>query len=328
VPGRLLIHIGYMKTASTWLQRYLFGDTATGFGWLQTNGDRPGRPDRESPVRKLVSLSSLAVDTESLRDDFAGLVGSVEGTGLVPVISSERLSGSPFSGGHDSAEIAERLVSVFPEARVLAVIREQESMIVSTYKHYVKVGGVVSLAQFIDLPRSSKLHVPWFQLDFFEYDRLLRHYYDLFGAERVLVLAHEEFARDPASFVAKIARFAELPVNAEQLESLPFDRTPKRSLSSAAIGVRRRLNRLAVRTDVNPAPLIEAPLAYRAVRRATRDNWVDKRVDGAFPQWVHRRLDSNLRRIAAEAVGDRYRESNRATAELTGIDLSSYGWTT
>jgi hypothetical protein len=328
VPRPLLIHIGYTKTATTWLQHHLFGDPATGFGWLETNGDRPGRPDRNSPVRRLVSLSSLDVDTAALREDFAGLIGSVDAKGLVPLISLERLSGSPFSGGHDSAEIAERLARLFPEARVLVVIREQGSMIVSTYKQYVKVGGAVSLERFIDSPRTSTLHVPWFQLGYFEYDRLLRHYLDLFGPERLLVLAYEEFVEDPAAFVAKIARFAELPAEAERLESLPFDRTPKRSLSSAAIAVRRRLNRLAVRTEVNPAPLFEAPIAQRAVRWATRDKLVDKLVDAALPRSVHDRLDSKLRCVAAAAVGDRYRESNRATSELTGIDLGSYGWTT
>jgi sulfotransferase family protein len=328
VPRPLLIHIGYTKTATTWLQRHLFRDPATGFGWLETNGDRPGRPDRDSPVRQLVSSSALDVDTAALREDFARLIGSVEAKDLVPLISLERLSGSPFSGGHDSAEIAERLAHLFPQAKVLVVIREQASMIVSTYKQYVKVGGPVSLERFIALPRSHNLHVPWFRLGFFEYDRLLRHYSDLFGPERLLVLPYEEFVEDPAAFVAKIARFAELPLAAEQLASLPFDRTPKRSLSSAAIAVRRRLNRLAVRTEVNPAPLFEAPIAQRAVRWATRDNLVDTLVDAALPRSLHERFDSNLRRVAAAAVGDRYRESNRITAKLTGIDLSSYGWTT
>jgi hypothetical protein len=328
VPPPLLIHIGYTKTATSWLQRHLFGDPATGFGWLETNGDRPGRPDKESPIRQLVSLSPLDIDTTALGDDFARLIGSVEAKGLAPVISLERLSGSPFSGGHDSVAIAERLVRLFPEAKVLAVIREQESMIVSTYKQYVKVGGALSLARFLALPRSSSLHVPWFELRYFEYDRLLRHYSELFGTERLLVLAYEEFLQDPATFVAKIAQFAGVPLGSEQLDSLPFDRTPNRSLSPAATAVRRRLNRLAVRTEVNPAPLFEARIAKRAVRWATRDKLVDRLVDAVLPRPVHERCDSKLRRVAAAAVGDRYRESNRATSELTGIDLGSYGWTT
>jgi hypothetical protein len=324
----LLIHIGYPKTASSWLQRHVFGDPATGFGWLVTNGDSPERPHRDSPVRQLFNLSPFDFDTAALREEFSRLIGSVEAKNLVPVISLERLSGSLFSGGHDSALIAERLVCLFPEAKVLVVIREQRSMIVSAYKQYVKVGGALSLARFISPPHSSWAHVPWFELSYFEYDRLLRHYSELFGPERLLVLAYDEFVEDPTAFVAKIARFAGLPIGAEQLDSLPFDRTRKQSRSSAAIAVRRRLNRLAVRAEVNPAPLIEARIARRAVRWATRDKFVDRLVDAVLPGPVHERCDSKLRRVAATAVGDRYRESNRATSELTGIDLSSYGWTT
>ena len=51
----------------------------------------------------------------------------------VPVISHERLSGYPHSGGHDSKEIAHRLAAVFPNAKVVIVIREQKSMILSNY---------------------------------------------------------------------------------------------------------------------------------------------------------------------------------------------------
>jgi hypothetical protein len=325
-PPSLLIHIGYTKTATSWLQRYLFGNPATGFGWLETKGDIPGRPHKDSPVRQLLSL--FEVDTPAVREDFARLIGSAEAKGLVPVISLERLSGSPFSGGYDSTLIAERLKRIFPGAKVLVVIREQESMIVSTYKMYVKIGGVLSLARFIASPRSRNLLVPWFDLSYFEYDRLLRHYSELFGAERLLVLTFEEFVENPAAFVAKIAEFSGLPLDAEQLDFLPFDRTPNQSLSSAAVAVRRRLNRLAVRSEVNPAPLFEAPVVKRAVRWATRDKRIDRLVDALLPRPVHERSDAKLRSVAAAAAGDRYRESNRATSELTGIDLSSYGWTT
>ncbi len=199
----MLIHIGYTKTATSWLQRHLFGNPATGFGWLKTKGDISGRPHKDSPVRQLVLLSPFDVEPPALREDFARLIGSVQARGLVPVISLERLSGSPFSGGDDSTLIAERLRHLFPGAKVLVVIREQESMIVSTYKQYVKVGGALSLARFVALRRSSNLHVPWFELRYFEYDRLLRHYSELFGAERLLVLAYEEFVENPAAFVAK-----------------------------------------------------------------------------------------------------------------------------
>jgi hypothetical protein len=65
--------------------------------------------------------------------------------GLIPMVSSERLSGNPHSGGYDSAVLAERLHQVFPGARVLVMIREQRSMILSSWAQYVRVGGACLL---------------------------------------------------------------------------------------------------------------------------------------------------------------------------------------
>ena len=74
--------------------------------------------------------------------------------GLSPVVSFERFSGNPFSGGYDSKEIADRLVRVFPDARVLVIVREQRSMIVSTYKKYVREGGALPPSKFMRPPTS------------------------------------------------------------------------------------------------------------------------------------------------------------------------------
>ena len=43
----VLIHIGYHKTGTNWLQRRFFSDPATGYRWL---GKRPG----SHPVRRFV----------------------------------------------------------------------------------------------------------------------------------------------------------------------------------------------------------------------------------------------------------------------------------
>jgi hypothetical protein len=38
------------------------------------------------------------------------------------------------------------------------------------------------------------------------------------------------------------------------------------------------------------------------------------------------RSEQSLKQAVAEAIGDRYVESNRTTAELLGVDLAAYGW--
>lgn len=60
-----------------------------------------------------------------------------------PVLSAERLSGNPHSGGYDSLQTAKRLHRLFPQAKVLVVVREQTEEILSCYNQYVRAGGVL-----------------------------------------------------------------------------------------------------------------------------------------------------------------------------------------
>jgi hypothetical protein len=306
-----LVHIGYHKTGSRWLRFLFFGDPRTGFGWVDKTG-----PDH--PVRRLVGARSLEFDAEASRAEFSPLLERIEAEGLSPVVSFERFSGNPFSGGYDSKEIADRLASVFPGSRFLMVVREQRSMIVSTYKQYVREGGALSPTKFMTPPTSRSMRIPWFDFRHFEYDRLLAYYRSLFGPEAVLALTYEQFVADPRTFVAEIARFAGKPLSEEALDSLRFDRKTNPGPPATAIAARRMLNGIGVCSDLNPAPPLSSPVFWR----------LGKRIDrlSLAPRQTVEREEEKLRRAVEEVVGERYADSNRRTAELTGVDLAAYGW--
>ena len=307
----ILVHIGYHKTGSRWLRDLFFGNPATGYGWVDKAGE-------EHPVRRLVRARPFEFDAEASRREFEPLLAKIVDAGLQPVVSFERLSGNPFSGGYDSKEIADRLVQVFPDGRVLAVVREQRSMIVSTYKQYVREGGAMSVTKFMQPPTSRSLRIPWFDFRHFEYHHLLGYYRRLFGAERVLALPYEQFRGDPRSFVERLAEFAGRPLTAEQLDALPFEAQTNPGPPATAIAARRWLNGLGVRTDLNPAPPLASPACWKLGKRIDRLSLAPRRAVS--------HEEEKLRRLVAERVGDRYVESNRRTAELTGLDLGGYGW--
>jgi hypothetical protein len=195
-------------------------------------------------------------------------------------------------------------------------------MILSVYKQYVKAGGPLPISGFVVPPRSTSRRVPWFDLRNFEYEHLLRYYHSLFGQDAVLALAFDQLVSDPPGFAAAIGRFADRPLDEELLAALPYGARSNPALSAVEVAVRRRRNRLAERSEVHPAPVIES----RRLRRLAR-TVLGVPVAGLVPPRVAERSEASLRRQVEELVGDRYRESNRATAELTGIDLAGYGWT-
>jgi hypothetical protein len=309
----VLLHIGYHKTGSRWLRHLFFGNPGTGYGWVDKSGE-------DHPVRRLVAARPFEFDAVASRAEFEQLLVGIVDAGLAPVVSFERLSGNPFSGGYDSKEIADRLVQVFPDARVFVVIREQRSMIVSTYKQYVREGGALPVSKFMRPPTSRSLRVPWFDLRHFAYHHLLDYYRGLFGAERVLALPYEQFRSDPRSFVQRLAEFAGRPLGEEQLDALPFDSRTNPGPPATTIAVRRRLNVIGVRTDLNPAPPLASPAFWKLGKRIDRMTLAPGRAV------AHE--EEKLRRTVDEKVGDLYAESNRRTGEMIGVDLASYGWMT
>ena len=307
----LLIHIGYHKTGTNWLQRRFFSDPSTGYRWL---GKRPG----SHPVRRFVRDRPLEFDPDAVRAALRPLIVEAEEAGLLPVLSLERLSGSALSGGYDSVRIADRLQQVFPEGRILVVVREQRSMVVSTYKGYVQQGGAAPLEHFLEGRRSATFRVPGFDPAYLEYDRLIAYYRGRFGADNVLALAFDQFVEDGRGFVERIAAFAGRPVPADVLDALPYShRENVRTTSALTLSVVRRLNQLAPPTDVNPAPLLASRGAARVADRLVRRDPLRRRSASA---------DARLRRAVDEWAGDRFAASNARLSVLLGLDLDRYGW--
>jgi hypothetical protein len=86
------------------------------------------------PVHRLIRDRPLEFDAAAVRGEFEPLLEEAKAADLTPVVSTGYLSGHTFSGGLRQQGDRERLWQVFPEARILIVIREQRSVIVSTYK--------------------------------------------------------------------------------------------------------------------------------------------------------------------------------------------------
>ena len=306
----MLIHIGYHKTGTNWLQRVLFSDPDSGFHWL---GKKPG----SHPVRRFVRDAPLEFDAAAAREELAPLVERA--AGREPVISFERLSGHPLSGGFDSRQIADRLHETYPDAKILIATREQRSAIVSIWKGYVQQGGALPLGRFVDPPTSKSRRVPQFDWRFFEYDRLVAYYRGLFGAENVLAMALEQFVADGRSYVERIGLLAGRPIPPEVLDRLPYTRRENvRTVSAATLALTRRLNLLGPRTEVNPSPPVQSKRVGRYARQ-----FEQRDVLGRFAK-----ADARLRHEVDEWAGDRYAESNRRLGELIGVDLGALGWRT
>lgn len=302
----ILLHIGYHKTATTWLQQVLFSNTENGFdsSW-----------DRGQITNDFIKLDAFTFDHIATRARYETGIINANKAGIVATLSHERLSGYPASGGFDSRLIADRLFTCFGEANILIIIREQKSIIRSWYTQYIKDGGSMSLRRFLELPQESLFRTPLFSRNYYKYDVLIKYYQNLFRKNRVLVLPFEMLAIDPSSFVERIVRF----VGNEKVPSVSIEPHNKgRGVLQSIVG--RYGNRMFSHNQLNSCALVNLP-------------WLNQKIWGlgtlisrVAPSSIEDNLERRARTYIKQYVKDFYRESNQKTSELIDIDLNELNY--
>lgn len=299
----MLVHIGFHKTGTTFLQRRVFNQPSLGFDlvWSVGNG---------WPAEHFVLTDAYSFEPEAVRTHFEECRADPD---LIPVISHEILSGNEMQGKYHGEMVAGRLAQTFPNARILIGIREQVGMVLSLYGQYIRDGGVYDLHDFfkveVDRPGFRSICRP----EHLEYHRTYRHYEALFGAENVCVLPIELLARDPQSYLDRLGRFCDLPT----LDVGDMAPANKRS-SRIAQGVELRLNRI-IRHPVNTAvEYRKRPVLFRAKKKIVR--WVNAMSSA-------RGKDGQAdREMLTRDVGGFFAASNRELAEATGLPLADLGY--
>jgi hypothetical protein len=204
-----LVHIGYPKAASTFLQSVLFSGLNPAF--VPYSGD-PNGPTPKKPGTDLImdgtgrtrASQPFAFDLEARRRQ---LQSAERKLGTVTVLSNEEFTGHPFSGGVSADTIGLRIKTLLPDARILIVIREQRAMALSTYAHYLVASkGRMALRWFLapELQAQIPLHTP----EYYRFSRLVGWYRSAFGSDRVMVLPMEALIRDPEAAERRISDFA------------------------------------------------------------------------------------------------------------------------
>jgi hypothetical protein len=306
----LLIHIGFHKTGTTWLQKYRFSERACGFT-TQT-----GMP-RSQIINDFVLLGPFDPVPAGSLSRYRAALKSANDAGLTLVLSHERLSGYPASGGFDQKTIADRLATTFPGAKILIVIREQAALIDSVYSQYITDGGALSLRRFLTPPPEPHFRrMPLFDLSRYEFDKIIAYYQRHFGRENVLVLPYELLDSSPQRFVDRISAFTGHP--ASPIVSSSSRANPRRTIAMQSFLA--FLNRWFSRSELNPGGWMQvSQLGRRFERTRAVFDWV-------IPSALERRLQRKRRLMIQSLVGEGFAESNARTCDLIGLDLGQFGY--
>lgn len=305
---QILIHIGYHKTGSTFLQDLVFSTEEYGFSSPWTVKDY---------FENIISVNPFTYKSSHARSFFMPKIESAWNCSLVPVLSCEALSGDPWkrgcNSGFNNKLVADRLAEAFPEGKILIVIRSQASMIFSLYRHSIRSFWSMSIEDYLEQSGvDNGLHYfqPLFRLEYLEYNWLIEYYQKLFSRENVLVLPYECLRLKNSDFLNKLESFA-----GARLPSSLNQTTVNQGYSGFSVALKRWTNRLS--------PTCAQP---NKTRYQKFNNSTFYHVNKIAPEWLGEIFDKRLRNSIESQLEGRYKESNRITAQLTGLDLKSYGY--
>lgn len=267
MTASLLLHIGYPKTATSWLQDKMFAvHPQIAMPW-PTAGNRV--------IEEIAWKREADFDPQAVREAFEedAAVARAEGKSLV--LSHEALVGDPTRGLYWGDAVIARLAAVFPEAHVLISVREQCRLVYSSWCEYVRRGGVLSLGQYVLRKGYDEAgyrpFLPFEYLDFAATAALCAARFK----GRVTLLPLEMLAKDPTAY-------GEAVLSPLGIEAMPFGgaRPHYPSPPRQALEFQRALNRL-VTMDASQglAPLLARKASGRVLRLVNRLGLDDRRQE-------------------------------------------------
>ena len=295
-----VVHVGYHKTASTWLQVCVFP---------RLGGIRYTDPLLRPFVTALSTAPDDGFGTDGVRELRRQIAPFADQRLL---ISHEGISGSLWDGYGDGPRNAERLHSVLPDAEILIVVRRQDEMLRSIHAQYVNEGGTRSLADFV---AGEKIEGSRFSLRHLEYDRLVGRYVELFGSERIWVMPYEYLRARRADFLGDLCE----AVGASLASGVSND-WPNRSLSRSALLLLRTWNRLFRESRFNQHPLVRSLPGGRRMR-----NLLQGHLDSLLRAIARNKLAGREEALLARAAAG-FAESNRRLQRFCRQPLVEWGY--
>lgn len=308
MTARPLVHIGYPKTASTWLQEAFFPHL-----------NNAGLVPKSTIVETFMEPGALSFVPDVAR---RRLRAAVPGR---MIVSCENLSGYPHNGGARGAmskDLAYRLRATLPDADIVVVIRRQPDILAASYAQYVRHGGThppdryLFPGEYKSLKHTRPDKNPRFQLEHFAYLPLLRLYRRLFNRDRVHVYLYEAFKADRTGFIRDFCNELDLDCAA------PVETLKPRNISPPppVLQVVRKINLFTAGRVLDKSCLLHIPGAFWMGRG------VGRILAHALKNVPRRGLSGLLPECRINQIEDYYAETNRHLATEFELPLGQHGY--
>jgi hypothetical protein len=301
----VIVHVGLHKCGSTWLQKSIF--SREDYGLCTPWGEMS-----HMAVTEFVDVDPMCFDASATRRKYDDALTGVQQDSNIAIVSHEALSSRPHHGKYYAPLVAQRLKDVFPKARLLLIFREQSRIIYSLYGEHVTNGGRHTFAEFLGTGAEPPGWTPLCKLSFFEYDRLIGMYRDVFGAENVLALPLELLKSQPDVFSGQIFDFMGLPAHPIESES-----RINQGWGAVTVELYRATNGL-VRSN---------PLGPQSSRAFKARQFIAWKLDRIIPDAWNTPLEQRRRAFLKNRIGTTFSDSNARLSDMLDLDLKPLGYT-
>ena len=298
-----IIHIGFSKTASTWFREFYYPKVKN-ISYV----------DKTVIRKRIIEINSFDFDPKVAREFFkSNFNGRL-------FLSHENLVGPLNSGGFNglaTKEIGMRLKSVFPEGRIIIFIRNQEDIITAGYLQEVWSGSNHGINDFLYRNGSLYDKMMTFSFNYFEYDKIINFYRELFGANKVHVFLYEDFLNDRSGFLKEFEKIFDLEIEPGNIYSKKYNERLRKGLTPLV----KIANLFTRRNTYFKYRLFHIPYWFRFSRKMFR--YLNSfKIFGNFPTPL-----SVLGRSNLDYIREYYRESNKKLCDnlgITGIKKYNY----
>ncbi|MFO8068224.1 MAG: sulfotransferase domain-containing protein [Bacteroidales bacterium] len=234
----LYLHIGYPKTGTTTLQKYLFPKHSN-IQSLQRNGE-PGFIKniftcRENSIKR--NLKAIANElSRHVSDEYDNYIYSSES--LTSFSMFFRQNPYPYIYTLDPNSTARKLKTaflesgIFDDVKIIVTIRRQDDLLKSMYAQiynlvYKRFRVTNTFQKFINYAIENKDN---FILDALQYNDVITEYENIFGENNICVLAFEQFKQDRTAYLDKLCSF--MSIDSEEAITLLNDKHINRKSSA------------------------------------------------------------------------------------------------
>ena len=283
-----IFHIGFHKTGTTWFQKEFYPKVS----------------------------NFHFIDRKSLQNEFFKGYDEQRDFNQNMLFCDEEMSGNIHTGGNGGTlgiSVANIISKKYPNPKVIIFIRNQVSMITSSYLQYVKKGGNYSVKRYLyhdDFPDSHR--APLFSFEHFDYLKLIDYYNNKIGKENVFVYLFENFKNDQYKFLRDFSAEHGFDLN---LDSLNFE---KKNLSYRIgnLYLSRILNSFTRKDVLYKYYILNITGLYDMVNLLLSKLSIGPRVQ---PKSL---FGSKL----MSEIISRYQESNSILSKEYNLDLKKYGY--